>query len=163
MVMRQPEPEPPPEPPPILGRDTFQKALCSAEIELVNLRPFIDGAMYVRPLTGKELDKYREECMLLRQQGGDTASLRNVMARFCVRCICDADGKQILKDTDADWLGEKPAGALGKLFDAGQRLSGLSDEEVKELAKNSSDGQTDDSGSDSVLPSEATDVATPTT
>ena len=49
---------------------------------------------------------------------------------------------------DISVLGQKSAAALQRVFNVAQRLSGFSDEDLEELAKNSSDAQSDGSTSD---------------
>jgi len=75
-------------------------------------------------------------------------NLANVRARLCAISIVDETGKRMFSDEDVRALGRKSAAALDRVFAAAQRLSGLTDEDVEELAKNSDGGQSDDSGSD---------------
>ena len=61
-----------------------------------------------------------------------------------------ADGIDICLFDEGDTfpLGGKSASALDRIFTVAQKLNGLRDEDVDELAKNSSAGQSDDSPSD---------------
>jgi hypothetical protein len=56
-------------------------------------------------------------------------------------CACSDEG-------DTFPLGGKSASALDRIFTVAQKLNGLRDEDVDELAKNSSAGQSEDSPSD---------------
>jgi hypothetical protein len=59
--------------------------------------------------------------------------------------IVDEEGNRLFSDADVKLLGQKSAAALDKLFEVAQKLSGLKDEDVEELAKNSEDDLSEDS------------------
>jgi len=91
------------------------------------------GPVLVRGLTGRARDRYEES--MLKAEGG--MSYDNVRAKLVVRCLVDKDGKRLFEDSDVEWLGEKSATALSRVFDVASRLSGLSKADVETLAKNS--------------------------
>jgi len=93
----------------------------------------------VRGLTGAERDGW--EASLLRDGGGgrgrpkmDYSDLR---AKLIVRCWVDGDGQRVCRDSDAQWLTQKSASALQRIFEVCQKLSRLTDEDVDELTGNS--------------------------
>jgi hypothetical protein len=97
------------------------------------------GSVRVRTLTGAERDAFEQS--IVDQRGKDTRmNLRNIRAKLVALTVVDGDGKRLFSDADAKLLGQKSASALDKIFDVAQRLSGLRDEDVEELAKNSEDG-----------------------
>ncbi len=98
--------------------------------------PEWDGFVYVRTITGVERDRYENGCFAGKGKKREWG-LRNVRARLAVLSVCDETGAPLFTDNDAAALGEKGAKALDRVFDVAQRLSGLSDEDVEELAKNS--------------------------
>ena len=105
------------------------------------------GEVLVRGLSGSQRDAF--ENATLEQKGrSQRVNLANVRARLCALSIVDENGKRMFSDEDVRALGRKSAAALDRVFSAAQRLSGLSDEDVEELAKNSDGGQSEDSGSD---------------
>jgi len=97
------------------------------------------GSVRVRTLTGAERDAFEQS--IVDQRGKDTRmNLRNIRAKLVALTVVDGDGKRLFSDADAKLLGQKSASALDKIFEVAQRLSGLRDEDVEELAKNSDDG-----------------------
>ena len=95
------------------------------------------GVVYMRPLTGKERDNF-ELAVTIQGRGGAQVKIENLRARLVVMSACDAEGKNIFTEEDIDALGSRSAGALNRLFAKAQKLSGLTDEDMAELAKNSS-------------------------
>lgn len=98
----------------------------------------IDGLsdpVFVRSLTGRERDGFETACFAQR---GKTRVLdtENIRAKLLVRAICDEDGKRVFDDADVASLGDMPSAVLDQLFTVAQRLSGLSPNDVEELAGN---------------------------
>ena len=72
--------------------------------------------------------------------------LRNMRAKLVALTVVDDKGKRLFRgDADVNALGRKSAAALQRVFEVAQRLSGLSDEDMEELAKNSDAGQSEGS------------------
>jgi hypothetical protein len=116
--------------------------------ELIDV-PEWGGSVWVRGLTGAERDRF--ENSVIEQKGRDRSlNLRNVRAKLCALCMVDEEGKRLFADSDIQALGQKSAAALSRVFDAAQRLSGLTREDVKELAENLDDAQSDGSTLDSL-------------
>ena len=90
----------------------------------------------VRALTGAERDAF--ESSVVEQRGKSTKmNLRNIRAKLVALTAVDEEGKRLFTDDDAALLGKKSAAALDRVFDVAQRLSGLRQEDVEELAGNS--------------------------
>lgn len=105
------------------------------------------GWVRVRGLTGAERDAFEAE--IIQTRGREThVNLRNIRAKLVARTIVDEEGKRIFGDADIHALGEKSARALQRVFEVAQRLSGLTDQDVEELAKNSESALPDGSPSD---------------
>lgn len=105
------------------------------------------GEVYVRALTGAERDAFEQS--IVEQRGKSTRmNLRNIRAKLVSLAVIDGNGNRIFSDDDVKWLGNKSAAALDRIFEVAQRLSGLRDEDVDELAKNSENDQSDGSISD---------------
>ena len=94
------------------------------------------GFVYIRTLTGKERDKYEDGCFVGKGRKR-VYTLRDTRARLAVLAVCDETGRRLFTDTDIDRLGGRSAAALDRVFEVAQRLSGVSDEDVEDLAKNS--------------------------
>ena len=104
------------------------------------------GSVMVRGMTGAERDAF-EESVLTGRGKNRNVNLRNFRARLVVKSVVDKKGDRLFTMADIDALGAKSAAALGRCFDVATRLSGMSDEDVEELTKNSEDGQSDGSTS----------------
>lgn len=89
------------------------------------------GTVTVKALTSKQRDEYEASHIL-----DGKVDLSNLRARLCVRCIVDKKGNRVFQDTDAEALGRKSGAAMDRVFAVAQKLSGLSDRDVEELAKN---------------------------
>ena len=103
-------------------------------IEAVDV-PEWGGVIHVRSLTGAQRDQF--EASIVERNGKDVkTNLRNLRARLVVLAACDETGAPIFRADDAAALGAKNAAALDRIFTVAQRLSGLRDDDVKELAEN---------------------------
>jgi len=125
-----------------LGRDEILQVddLQYEDVEV----PEWGGVVRVRGLTGAERDAFEESIM--DQRGKKfRVLLQNLRAKLVALSIVDEAGKRLFSEGDVGKLGTKSAAALQRVFEAAQRLSGISDEDVDELVKNSSSGQRDDS------------------
>lgn len=94
------------------------------------------GEVLVRGMTGTERDAFETEIVLLKD--GKKAELvrENIRAKLVARCIVGDDGERIFNDADIYALGKKSAAALDRVFGIAQRLSGITQEDADELAKN---------------------------
>jgi hypothetical protein len=118
----------------ILGVDDLQ-------VEVVDV-PEWGGAVRVRGLTGAERDAF--ESSIIDQRGKKSRIiLRNIRAKLVVLSVVDGENKSLFNEGDVKALGSKSASALQRVFNVAQRLSGISDEDVEELAGNLGDGQSD--------------------
>ncbi len=105
------------------------------------------GDVIVRSLTGAERDAFEDS--VVRQRGKTRElNLRNARARLVSLSLIDESGTRLFSDGDVEALGRKSAAALDRVFAAAQRLSGLTENDIDELAKNSESGQSDSSTSD---------------
>lgn len=91
--------------------------------------------VYVGSMSGKDRDSY--EVSLMRQKGQDEhANLRNLRATLAVRTVQGPQGERLFTDADVEWLGDKSAAALQRIFDVAARLNKLRQSDVDELTKN---------------------------
>lgn len=90
----------------------------------------------VRTLNASERDWF-ESTTVQRNGKQITTNLRNIRARLCLLCLVDENGERLFREEDEFPLGGKSAAALDRVFVVAQRLNGLRDEDVDELAKNS--------------------------
>ena len=126
----------------MLSRDEILKVddIRYEEVEV----PEWGGTVRVRGMSGAERDAF--EGSVVEQRGKKTAvNTRNLRAKLVAKSIVDGAGKRIFDDGDVEALGQKSAAALNRVFEVAQRLSGLSDEDMEELEKNSGSDQSDGS------------------
>lgn len=128
----------------LLSRESILAAedLIFEEVDV----PEWGGKVRVRTLLGSERDDFEQS--MVKQARGKEASvnIRNIRAKLVALTVVDAEGKRLFtKREDVDALGRKSAAALDRVFDVAQRLAGLRPEDVEELAKNSEEGQSEDS------------------
>lgn len=133
----------------LLTRDDILKAddLVQEGVDV----PEWGGSVLVRALSGTERDAFEQDIVTMRREGKKTVTdmdMHNVRAKLCVRSIVDLNGARLFGDEDIEALGRKSAAALQRVFDVAQRLSGLTDQDVEELVKNSGAGPSAGSISD---------------
>ena len=107
--------------------------------------------VWIRSLTSAERDDYEQSLITQSGRGRNmtmTANLANAKAKLVAKTLVDKEGKRVFLDGEAIKLGQKSSKAITKLYEIAQRLSGLTDDDVEELVKNSESGQADDSPSD---------------
>jgi hypothetical protein len=118
-------------------------AVNDVKIEAVPV-PEWGGSVLVRSLEGYERDQY--ETQWLNSRAGKKVTLDNIRARLVAMSLCDAEGNRLFTDSQVKTLGKKSAAALDRIFTVAQKLSGLTQEDIKELEKNSESLQNDNSG-----------------
>lgn len=105
------------------------------------------GTVRLRSITGRQRDEYEQS--LVEQRGNDRKmNLRNARAKLIVLCAVGEDGRPLFSADDLRQLSAKNAKPLDRLFDACRRLTGLSDDDVRELTENFGATPDDDSPSD---------------
>lgn len=124
------------------GLLTKEEILGALDIETRRVEvPEWGGAVLVRGLSGAERDRFEDESLERRgKKATDVrANLANIRARLVALTLVDGDGKLLFTAGDIKALGNKSASALARVYDVAARLSGLTDEDVDELAGNFSE------------------------
>lgn len=106
------------------------------------------GTVRLRGLTGAQRDAYEASVVEMR---GETRrfKLQNLRARLVALCLVDDNGDRLFNDHAAvEKLGAKSAKALDMLFDKARRLSGLTEDDIEELAEDFGAGPNGEAGSD---------------
>lgn len=120
----------------ILGQDDIKPVP-------VTVPEWNDQVVLIKGMTGAERDEFEA-----RNQRNGEQNLKNVRARFLVRCIVNENGTRIFADQDAAALGKKSSAALNRLWEAANGANGTSAEAQEEMEGNSgTDGM--EGGSDS--------------
>lgn len=94
----------------------------------------------VRTLNASERDRF-EASTVTRKGKNVTTNLENIRARLCLLCLVDENGERLFQEEDTFPLGGKSAAALDRIFTVAQRLNGLRDADVEELAGESNAAQ----------------------
>lgn len=129
----------------LLTRDEILSA-DDIKTEIIEV-PEWGGEVKVKALTGAQRDRFEQNSV--EGKGKDTkVNLTNIRARLVAASVVDDNNKPIFQDSDVKALGAKSAAALNRVFEVAQRLSGLTEEDVKELTENLDEGQPDNSISD---------------
>ena len=107
------------------------------------------GTVYVKALTAAERDQYESTIIEFGMDGKPRKMrLDKIRTLLAAMTICDEDGARIFKDSEIAAIGGKSAAALERVIEVAQRLSGISQNDVEELA----DGLKNDQSAD--LPSD---------
>lgn len=94
------------------------------------------GDVLVRGLTGAQRDAW-ESSLTVRKGKIMVPNMTNFRARLVVMCVVDETGKPVFHQGDVDQLAGKSGAALDRLYDVAARLSGITEGDVEDLAKNS--------------------------
>ena len=111
--------------------------------------PEWDCTVHLRTLGGKERDLV--ETWTFEVEKGLAPNFR---ARFALLVLGHEDGSRIFKDDELPVLEEKNGRVLELIRDEGMKFNGYTEDEIKEMEKNSESGQSSDSGASSPSPSE---------
>ena len=106
-----------------------------------------NAAVYVKGMNGAERDKFEGSLITMRGKDKDL-NMSNIRAKLASMTICDEKGKRLFNENDVQALSQKSAAALQRVFAVAQRLSGISDEDVEELAEEIKNDPFDGSPSD---------------
>lgn len=123
-------------PPAALSRDAILQA---QDIQVAQVAvPEWGGSVYVRGLTGAERDTFEQRCMDSRK--GRQINIKGLKTLLVVMSVVDAEGQKMFAPKDAEALQAKSARPIERIYKAASDLSGLTDDDVEELTKNS-DGE----------------------
>lgn len=128
----------------LLSRDAI---LSASDIKTEDVAvPEWGGTVRVKGMTAAERDIF--ETKAVRRRGKDIdLNLVGIRATVAAMTIVDAKGEPIFTEKDVKALGEKSGAALSRVFGVATKLSGLGDDDIEELSKNSEADQSEDSPS----------------
>ena len=98
------------------------------------------GDVIVRMLTGLERDQFDASIVGDADMKGKQERLHNIRARLLSLCLVDQEGNRLFAEADVIALGAKCAKAIDRIYGIAAALSGISDDDVKELEKNCGGG-----------------------
>lgn len=102
------------------------------------------GVVRVKAMTGEERDRFEASIVTTRGKNVQR-NLVNIRAKLVANTAVDEANKLLFSFEDVTALGQKSAKALDRVYSAAAELSGISDADVEEMAKNSEPGQSDGS------------------
>lgn len=105
------------------------------------------GTVRLRGMSGRERDEYEAGIIAVGPKGAREVNLKNMRARLVAFSCIDDEGSAIFTVDDIAALGEKSAAALERVFDVARKLSGLSEDDVEELAEGFGNAPSDGSTS----------------
>ena len=117
-----------------LSREAF---LRPAKVNVVEVPvPELGGSVYVKGMTAKDRSRFETQFQLSSGKS-NTRKLKEIRERLVVACLCDEEGVLLLQDSDVDAVGAQPAAVVERIVDAAQKVCGMSNNDVEDLAKNS--------------------------
>ena len=131
---------------PVLTKSQILEAddLVVEEVEV----PEWGGSVLVKGMSGTDRDKFEAAIVNTKGQASVQVNMVNIRARLVASSIVDESGTLLFDLKDITALGKKSAVALQRVFDKAKILSGIVDEDVKELADKLEANSFDDSVSD---------------
>lgn len=124
---------------------TRDQILQCADIQTESVEvPEWGGAVLVKGLSGAERDSLEAAIVEVRGRK-QRLHLENTMARLVAMSVVDENGKRLFTNGDIEALGKKSSAALQRVCQVAQRLSGLTQDDLEDMSKNSESGQPEDS------------------
>lgn len=122
---------------------TRDQVLSASDLQKERVEvPEWKGFVWVRGLTALERDRY-DESLLKRVKGRTVVDAAGARAKLVALTVTNEAGEQLFTDRDVDALNAKSAAPIDRLFTVAQRLSGITEEMIEDLVKNSESVQSD--------------------
>ena len=103
--------------------------------------------IYMHTLNGEQRDALEQR--IINGRKGEKVDVLGVKVRMLIDCAYDERGGQIFQPSDVEELNKKSSRVISRLFAVAQRLSGITEAEAEEIAKNSAAAPSGGNGSDS--------------
>lgn len=120
-----------------LGREAILAGTDRRVIESVDV-PELGGHVLVREMSSLERDEYEAGVLVTRGRNVEV-TLRGLRARLVAWCVVDDTGARVFDPNsaaDLEAIGGLGARAIERVFTVAQRINGLSNDDVAELAGN---------------------------
>lgn len=131
----------------LLSKDMLWQAVAdlpTEDVRLVDPAGKFLGVIRMQGLTGRELEKYQEA----QSSGKGDVSYKNAVIGLVMLSAVNEDGSRMFGPADRMKLSSSPSWFLMKLFEAAGRLSGVTEDDVKEMTADFDDAQSSDAGTD---------------
>lgn len=114
-------------------------AASDAKLEWVDV-PEWGGGVFVRAMSGLQLDQYEQRMLARRIADKDGKTLKvnldNARAELVALTACNEAGDAIFTLEHIEALSKKSGAALNRVVNVAQRLNGLTQKDLEQLAKN---------------------------
>jgi hypothetical protein len=123
-----------------LSREAF---LRPAKVNVVEVPvPELGGSVFVKGMTAKDRSRFETQFQLSSGKS-NTRKMKEIRERLVIACLCDEEGVLLLQDSDVDAVGSQPAAVIERIVEAAQKVCGMSNDDVEDLAKNSDETPAD--------------------
>lgn len=123
-----------------LTRDQFLKPveIPREEVQL----PELGGSVWVKGMSAADRSRFEKE---FQTASGKSSKRRmaEVRERLVVACVCDENGNNILTTADVEDIGKQSIQVIERIVNVAQRLCGMSNEDVEQMAGNSEETEGD--------------------
>lgn len=128
----------------LLSRDDIRQA---DDLQLVEIQcPEWGGTVLCKPMRGIERDRF--EASIMRGEGRSSSiDFANLRAKTVVQVCVNEDGSPMFTEEDVQWLGQKSAKPLDRIFSWAQQASGISPDDVAKYLGNFGGGLSEGSTS----------------
>jgi hypothetical protein len=123
-------------------------SMPAEEVEILDSQGKVAGSIRMRGLTGEELTAYQDSVTVTLSSGQRRGNTRKAIAKLIARCAINEDGSPYFDASDISKLDQAPARMLMPLFESAQRLCGLTDEDIREMAEDFDEIRSELSNSD---------------
>lgn len=135
----------------VLSKDALWQIVADVPTEMVEISDAYGrkvGHIKMRGLTGAELTEYQNGLTVRTKDGRTRTNMRRAMAKLVLLSAINDDGSPYFEESDLLKIDSMPAATLMPLFEAAQKLCGLSDDDVKEMKEDFSPTMSGHSTSD---------------
>lgn len=124
----------------LLSRDDLWQVMAdlpTEDVPLINPAGKRVGVVRMRGLTGREMESYQEA----QSSGKGDVSYKNAVIGLVILSAINDDNSKLFGKADRIKLSGAPSWMLMTLFHAAGRLSGISENDVKEMVSDFDDAQ----------------------
>jgi len=113
---------------------TKEQIFSADDIKTVDVEvPEWGGTVRLASMSAAARDEYEQ--MLFRSRDGET--IHNLRATLVSCCLVDEAGNLLMGPSEVAELGKKSGRVLGRLFDAAQRVNGMTEADLEDAKGNS--------------------------
>lgn len=130
----------------LLSKDMLWQAVAdlpTEDVRLVDPAGKFLGVVRLRGLTGREMERYQEA----QSSGKGDVSYKNAVIGLVMLCAVNEDGSKMFAPADRIKLSGSPSWFLMTLFESAGRLSGITENDVKEMTSDFESAQSDSDSS----------------